>query len=132
LPWRRAAAPARASRGFVRLTDEVAEPAVVVADRWQRLGLATALLAQLAERARAEGITRFSAVVLAENREAIRLLERLVDETHDESGHQPHFDVKLPDSGGAGPTLRELLRAAAAGLLAPTRAFMQRRSREDR
>jgi GNAT superfamily N-acetyltransferase len=132
LPWRRAAAPARASRGFVRLTDEVAEPAVVVADRWQRLGLATALLAQLAERARAEGITRFSAVVLAENREAIRLLERLVDETHDESGHQPHFDVKLPDSGGAGPTLRELLRAAAAGLLAPARAFMQRRSREDR
>jgi GNAT superfamily N-acetyltransferase len=37
---------------FVRVADEVAEPAVVVADRWQGLGLATALLAQLAERAR--------------------------------------------------------------------------------
>jgi acetyltransferase len=116
----------------VRVADEVAEPAVVVADRWQRLGLATALLAQLVERARAEGITRFSAVILAENRDAIRLLERLSDATRDESGHQLRFDVVLPDSGGAGPTLRELLRAAGAGLLAPARAFMQRRSPDDR
>jgi GNAT superfamily N-acetyltransferase len=117
---------------FVRVADEVAEPAVVVADRWHRLGLATALLAQLAERARAEGITRFSAVVLAENRDAIRLLERLGDATRDQSGHQLRFDVELPDSGGAGPTLQELLRAAAAGLLAPARAFMQRMSPDDR
>jgi GNAT superfamily N-acetyltransferase len=117
---------------FVRVADEAAEPAVVVADRWQRLGLATALLAQLAERARAEGITRFSAVVLAENRDAIRLLERLGDATRDESGRQLRFDVELPDSGGAGPTLRKPLRAAAAGLLAPARAFMQRISPDDR
>jgi GNAT superfamily N-acetyltransferase len=117
---------------FVRIADEVAEPAVVVADRWHRLCLGTALLAQLAERARAEGITRFSAVVLAENRDAIRLLERLGEAKRGESGHQLRFDVELPDSGGAGPTLRELLRAAAAGLLAPARAFMQRMSPEDR
>lgn len=116
---------------FVRVADEVAEPAVAVVDRWQRLGLGTALLERLAERARAEGITRFPAVVLAENRDAIRLLALLGDATCDESGHELRFDVVLPDSGGAGPTPRELLRAAAAGLLAPARAFMQRRSPDD-
>lgn len=49
---------------FVRVAAGVAEPAIVVADPWQRLGLGTALLEQLAARARDEGITRFSAVVL--------------------------------------------------------------------
>jgi len=37
---------------FVRVAADVAEPAIVVADRWQRLGLGTALLEQLAARAR--------------------------------------------------------------------------------
>jgi hypothetical protein len=41
------------------------------------------------------------------------------------------FVVVLPAPGGAGPTLRELLRAAAAGLLAPARAFVQRGSLYD-
>jgi ribosomal protein S18 acetylase RimI-like enzyme len=53
------------------------EPAIVVGGRWQRLGLGTALLERLTERVRARGVTRFSDVVLAENEEAIRLLERL-------------------------------------------------------
>jgi GNAT superfamily N-acetyltransferase len=108
---------------FVRIAPEVAEPAVVVVDRWQRLGLGTALLGRLAERARAEGITHFSALVLAENRDAIRVLERLGDATRDESGHELRFDVALPNRGEPGPTLRGLLRAAAAELLAPARAF---------
>jgi len=81
------------------------------------------LLERLAERARADGITRFSALVLAENRDAIRLLERLGDTTRDESGHELHCDVVPPERGGAGPMLRGLLRAAAAELLAPARAF---------
>jgi hypothetical protein len=81
------------------------------------------LLERLAERARAEGITRLSAIVLAENRDAIALLEQLGEATHGELGRELRFDVVLPDSGGAGPTLRDLLHAEAAGLLAPPRAF---------
>jgi RimJ/RimL family protein N-acetyltransferase len=111
---------------FVRVAPEVAEPAVVVADQWQHRGLGTALLERLAHRARAEGITRFSAIVLAQNRDAIRLLERLGDATREDDGDVLHFDIALPDAGGAGPTLRGLLRAAATGLLAPTGAFLRR------
>jgi RimJ/RimL family protein N-acetyltransferase len=111
---------------FVRVASEVAEPSVVVADQWQHRGLGTALLERLADRARAEGITRFSAIVLAENRDAIRLLERLGDATREDDGDVLYFDVALADTGGAGPTLRGLLRAAAVGPLAPTGAFLRR------
>jgi RimJ/RimL family protein N-acetyltransferase len=62
---------------YVRVAPEVAEPAIVVGDRWQGLGLGTKLLEELADRARTEGVTRFAGVVLAENQDAIRLLERL-------------------------------------------------------
>jgi GNAT superfamily N-acetyltransferase len=102
---------------FVRVGAEVAEPAVAVVDSWQRRGLGTELVERLAERARTEGITRFSAIVLAENRDAIRLVETLGEATREDDGGVLHFDVVLPETG-AGPTLRELLRAAAAGLLA--------------
>jgi GNAT superfamily N-acetyltransferase len=102
---------------FVRVGAEVAEPAVVVADRWQRRGLGTELIERLAERARSEGIARFSAIVLAENRDAIRLAKRLGEITREDDGGVLHFDVVLLETG-AGPTLRELLRAAAGGLLA--------------
>lgn len=44
-----------------------AEVAFVVADAWQGHGLATALLEQLARRARTEGIDRFVADTLGEN-----------------------------------------------------------------
>jgi GNAT superfamily N-acetyltransferase len=121
-------APSRACVGvarFVRVAPDVAEPAVVVADRWQHRGVGTALLERLADRARAEGITRFSATVLAQNRDAIRLLERLGDATHEDDGDVLHFDIALPDTCDAGPTLRGLLRAAATGLLVPTGAFLR-------
>jgi DNA-binding transcriptional MocR family regulator len=59
-------------------------------------------------------------------RDAIRLLERLGDATREDGGDVLHFDIALPDTGGAGPTLRGLLRAAATGLLAPTGAFLRR------
>ncbi len=111
---------------FVRVAPEVAEPAVVVAEQWQHRGLGTALLERLADRARAEGITRFSAIVLAQNRDAIRLLERLGNATREDDGDVLHFDIALPETGGTGPTLHGLLRAAATGLLAPTGAFLRR------
>ena len=54
-----------------------AEFAVAVADDWQRRGLGTALLRQLAERARAEGITRFTGFVLEDNQPMRGLLQSL-------------------------------------------------------
>jgi RimJ/RimL family protein N-acetyltransferase len=56
---------------------ESAEFAITVADEWQRRGLGTALLKLLSTRARAEGVQRFSASVLAENHEMLGLLEKL-------------------------------------------------------
>src|SRR4051812_1673019 len=56
---------------FVRLADRPAdaEAAVTVADDWHGKGLGTLLLELLAVRAREEGIERFVAVMLPENKE---------------------------------------------------------------
>jgi GNAT superfamily N-acetyltransferase len=51
----------------------VAEVAFVVADRFQHHGIARALLANLADRARPAGITHFTAEVLAENKAMLRV-----------------------------------------------------------
>jgi RimJ/RimL family protein N-acetyltransferase len=64
---------------FLRAYDrtDTAEITLEVADAWQRRGLATLLLGQLAERAAAVGIERFTATVLTENAPAIALLTRM-------------------------------------------------------
>lgn len=54
-----------------------AELAVVVADAWQRQGLATRLVSVLAADARANGIAEFEVTALAENRPVLALLVRL-------------------------------------------------------
>jgi GNAT superfamily N-acetyltransferase len=54
-----------------------AEVAVVVADDWQRQGLAARMLASLAGLARSAGIERFTVTMQADNRPALRLLRRL-------------------------------------------------------
>jgi RimJ/RimL family protein N-acetyltransferase len=63
---------------FIRLADDptTADLAVVVADEWQQAGLGTALVARLVDRARCEGIARFSALLSSENEGARRLLRR--------------------------------------------------------
>jgi RimJ/RimL family protein N-acetyltransferase len=54
---------------FDRLEDPLeAEAAFVVADRWQELGLGTAMFHRLADRARALGVGRLVAEVLPHNR----------------------------------------------------------------
>ena len=54
---------------YVRDADDpqAAEIAVTIIDDWQGLGLGTELVAQLSERARSEGIRRFTALVAADN-----------------------------------------------------------------
>ena len=75
-------APTRALIGvarYVRLPDdpETAEVAVVVADYWQGRGIGTLLVDELAPRARARGVRRFTATMAGDNRPAHRLFEKL-------------------------------------------------------
>jgi RimJ/RimL family protein N-acetyltransferase len=84
---------------FVRLTDaaDVAEPAVMVVDDWQGLGLGTALCRLLAQRARELGIGRFEATLLAENRPMMAILESLgVVRTVSRQGSTIAVEVALP------------------------------------
>jgi len=55
---------------------DAAEVAVVVADDWQRRGLATRMLARLAELALSAGIHRFTLTMQADNQPVLRLLRR--------------------------------------------------------
>ena len=98
-----------------RSDPRVAEMAVTVADDWQGRGLGTALLELLADRARAEGISRFTALVLTSNREMLDLLEGLgpVRLLEREPG-TIELEITLPGHG-TGPHLRELLRGSASG-----------------
>jgi RimJ/RimL family protein N-acetyltransferase len=54
---------------YIRDADDpqAAEIAVTIVDDWQRRGLGSELLARLSERARSEGIRRFTALVAADN-----------------------------------------------------------------
>lgn len=105
---------------FVRDADrpDTAEFAVTVIDDWHGRGVGTALLDLLAERAREEGVVRFTALLLAENREMLELLDaigpvRVVDR---QSG-TVEVEAELAPTG-AGPVLHGVLGASARG---PTR-----------
>jgi nucleotide-binding universal stress UspA family protein/RimJ/RimL family protein N-acetyltransferase len=111
---------------FVRVGDDVAEPAIVVADDWQQRGLARMLLDALAQRAREEGVHRFRAPVLATNDAAIRVLSGLGDTTRTSLGREVELTVALPEDEGAGRALVELLRAVAAGTVRPARTLLAR------
>ena len=68
---------------YVRLAgSREADLAIVVADEWQRQGIGTRLVAALAERARAEGITAFAVDIQGDNFGALRLLKRVTPDIH--------------------------------------------------
>ena len=98
---------------FVRTRPGVAEVAVTVADDWQGRGLGTKLLELLAARARTEGVSRFSALVLATNTDMIDLMRRLGSmHVVGRDGGSVELEAELPPAGlHAG--LRELLHEAA-------------------
>jgi RimJ/RimL family protein N-acetyltransferase len=64
---------------YVRLPGrcELAEVAVEVVDDWQRRGVATVLLVELTARARAAGVTEYTALVSPDNEVMLGVLERL-------------------------------------------------------
>ena len=104
---------------YVRVEDRVAECAVVVGDDWQGRGLGTELLDRLVERAREEGVDRFLALVLAENAEALRLLQHLGDTVQRREGSQVELDIELPAPQQTSPQIKLVLASAARGLVIP-------------
>jgi GNAT superfamily N-acetyltransferase len=96
-----------------------AEVSVVVGDPWQGRGVATALLEHLVERARAEGIASFIALVMEENTEALKLFEHRMPRgarpRRSESGHLELL-IDLPEPGQVRESaLGRVLRAVARG-----------------
>ncbi len=100
---------------YVRDADrhDVAEIAVTVIDDWQGRGLGTLLLEVLSARAREEGITSFTAVMLATNEDMMDMLRRL-DPVRivDREAGRVEVEVAIPDIGLA-PALRKLLQVSA-------------------
>ena len=104
---------------YVRSNDdtEVADLAVTVIDDWQRRGLGRALLTRLTDRARREGVRRFSAVVLGQNREALRLFNSFGEVRREYDAGMVELVIELPPKRGIGARLARALREAAAGNL---------------
>jgi GNAT superfamily N-acetyltransferase len=92
---------------------EVAELALTVTDDWQGKGVGTLLLEVLCARAREEGITSFTALMLATNTTMMELLEqlgpvRIVDR------ETCTVEVEVPNPRvTVSPALRKLVRIAA-------------------
>jgi GNAT superfamily N-acetyltransferase len=103
---------------FVRLADEpaAAEAAVAVSDDWQGHGVGTALVEELARRAREEAVEVFTATALADNEAAIDMLRRLGDaEVRPDGTGAVEMRIALDDDRFA--ALREALRRHASGAL---------------
>ncbi len=110
---------------YVRTGPDVAEPAMVVLDDWQRRGAGTRLLGALVARAREEGIRRFEAPVLAHNTDAIHLLASLGETTRERQGREVQLTVELPEAE-PDARVRPLLKQFAIGALQPGRALLER------
>ena len=121
---------------FFRLSGQPdqAEVAVTVIDSWQRRGLGTVLLRELAQRAATEGIRHFTAEILAENGPMLTLAHRLGLADTNLHGGTVSALIELPASGNQAVTFSrdgyhgyegydghdghdgyDLLRAAARG-----------------
>jgi RimJ/RimL family protein N-acetyltransferase len=101
-----------------RVNEHVAELAIAVADDWQRHGVGSRLADALADRAREEGITAFTASLFTDNTQMLSVIRHLgvVHDVHSEQG-VTELTVELPEHG-LGP-VSHLLRAAARGEIKP-------------
>jgi GNAT superfamily N-acetyltransferase len=94
---------------------DAAEAAVTVIDDWQGRGVGTALLELLADRAREEGVRRFTALMLAQNTDMLDLLRGLAPvRVIDREQGTIEVEATLPKRG-MGSQLRQLLRRLATG-----------------
>ncbi len=100
---------------FVRDHDRpaAAEVAVTVIDDWQGKGLGTVLLDVISARARQEGITAFTALMLASNQQMMSLFEHLSEVViTDREAGTVEIETPIPPIGLA-PALKKLLRLSA-------------------
>jgi RimJ/RimL family protein N-acetyltransferase len=105
---------------YVRLEEEpdTAEVAVAVVDDWQGRGVASEILSRLAARAQEEGITRFRATCLADNRTVLDVLRGLgVTGWRSVGAGVMAVDVELAGALEAEHPLRAIVRRAAEGVL---------------
>ncbi len=116
---------------FVRIAEGVAEPAVAVADDWQRHGIGTRLLDELSDRAREEGIHEFLASVLADNVAAIAVLGHLGQTHIVNHGRELELRIALEDERGAVASLRRLLRHTADLSIRPSTSIWGRAAEGD-
>jgi len=97
---------------------ESAEVAVVVVDDRQNEGIGTALLDDLTERARQNGITRYTAIVSEDNDIVINALERAGAETTGETEEgEIEYAVDVP-AEGLGERLRSAMKSVATAIWA--------------
>jgi RimJ/RimL family protein N-acetyltransferase len=95
---------------------ESAEVAVVVVDDRQGQGIGTALLDRLTERARENGISRYTALVSPDNDIVIGALERAgADRTATNDEGEIEFAIDVP-AEGLGERLRTALRTITTAL----------------
>ena len=85
---------------------QAAEVAVTIVDDWQGRGLGTELLAQLSDRARQEGIRRFTALVAADNATVARLLQNMSAELVRYGPGTAEYEVALAPPEEYGPGWR--------------------------
>lgn len=95
-----------------------AEAAITVTDDWQRRGVGKLLLERLSDRARAEGVTHFTALVSTDNRGMKALVKHLGETVRVSrvAGGVLEYEIALGPSGLAAQ-LEAALRAAASGHL---------------
>jgi len=95
---------------------ETAEAAVIVADAWQRRGVATILLSLLGESAWENGVRHFSALVSAANTVVTDGLKDIGAKlTPDDSTLSMRIDLPLPTEPVGDSRLIRALRAVARG-----------------
>ena len=92
---------------------DAAEVAVTVIDDWQARGLGTLLLEVISARAREEGITTFTALMLATNKEMMDVITALGPvRIVDRQAGTVEIEMPIPKLG-LSPTLKKLLRISA-------------------
>ena len=90
-----------------------AELAVAVVDHVQGNGLGSAITQRLVDRAREEGITRFTALILTDNQASLALIHELgMPKAEPRGSGTVEVSVDLPPAEGIG--VRNWLRSAAS------------------